>query len=199
MAALDRRHRQAQDRLGQTLQAGLMGALMALPDPDTDQARAAYAAFAVRMVGGAQRRSADLAIGYLARLSPPRVGAPASVTRALTGVTVHPDSPVATSPILRLLARLAQGEEELVARQAAGSYAGALGSGDRQAAERGGLTEGARAGSRPVRGWRKELGPGACDWCIQIASSGGRYRAPETVPFHDRDHCGVAPVFADDQ
>lgn len=198
MAALDRRHRRAQDRLGQTVQAALMGALGGLPDPGSDTSKAVYAAFAVRMVGGAQRRSADLAIGYLAQLSPPS-GAPASVGRALAGVTVTSQSPVATSPILRLLSRLAEGDEESVARRAAGSYAGALGSGDVHAAERGGLSEGARAGTRPVRGWRKELGPGACDWCVEIASSGGRYGAPESVPFHERDHCGVAPVFADDQ
>jgi hypothetical protein len=197
MAALDHRHRRAQQRLAETLQAGLMGAMLALPEPDSDASRAAYAAFAVRLVGGAQRRSADLAIGYLARLSPPPVGAPASVARALEGVIVHPESPVATSPILRLLARLAEGDEEPDARRAAGSYAGGLGSGDVQAAERGGLSEGARAGGRRVRGWRKELGPGACGWCIEIAAGGGRYRAPETVPFHERDHCGVAPVFDD--
>src|SRR3954466_2837877 len=75
MAALDHKHRQAQHRLAETLPAGVMGAMLALPEPGSDASRAAYAAFAVRLVGGAQRRSADLAIGYLARLSPPPIGA----------------------------------------------------------------------------------------------------------------------------
>jgi hypothetical protein len=174
--------------------------LLGLQDPGTDEAATAYATAAARYVGGGQRRSAQLAIGYLNVLSPPPAGAqPASVDRALHGTLVGLDSPVATSPLLRLLARLADGDEELVARQAAGSYAGALATGDMQAAQRGGLAEGARVGGRKVRGWRKELSADPCEWCINIASGGGRYRHPDTVPFHQRDHCGVAPVFADQE
>jgi hypothetical protein len=175
----------------------LMGVLAGLQDPDTELAQATYAAVAARLVGGMQRRSATFAITYLAQLSPPAPGTVASLDRALDGALVTAGSPVATSPVLRLLARLSEGDDEPVARQAAGSYAGALATGDLQAAQRGGLEEGARAGGRRVRGWRKELAPGACEWCVMIASGGGRYRQPDTVPFHQRDHCGVAPVFAD--
>ena len=100
--------------------------------------------------------------------------------------------------MLRLLARLQDGDEEPLARQAAGSYAGELGTGDVQAAQRGGLDEAARAGTRRIRGWRKELGPEPCEWCVTIASGGGRYHRADTVPFHARDHCGVAPVFDDE-
>lgn len=174
-----------------------MGVLMGLQDPDSEQAQLTYATLATRLVAGAQHRSATFAIAYLHTLSPPAPGSPpASVDRALADALVTPGSPVATSPVLRLLARLAEGDEEPVARQAAGSYAGALATGDLQAAQRGGLTEGARAGQRRVRGWRKELSADACDWCTEIAAGGGRYHSPATVPFHERDHCGVAPVFA---
>ena len=84
---------------------------------------------------------------------------PPTTERALDGIAVTPASPVARSPVLRLLARLKEGDDELVARHSAGSYAGELGSGDLQAAERGGLDEAARAGTRRIRGWRKELSP----------------------------------------
>lgn len=176
-----------------------MAVLMTLRDPGTDEAAAVYATQATRIVGGAQRGSARLAIGYMHLVSPQAPGTPALLDRALAGTLVTPDSPVATSPLLRLLARLAEGDEEPVARQAAGSYAGALATGDVQAAQRGGLEEGARAGARRIRGWRKELAPDPCEWCVTIAAGGGRYHSPDTVPFHQRDHCGVAPVFADQQ
>ena len=101
--------------------------------------------------------------------------------------------------MLRLLARLQDGDDELLARQAAGSYAGELGSGDLHAAERGGLDEAARTGTRRIVGWRKELSTEPCPWCVTIAAGGGRYRRADTVPFHARDRCGVAPVFADEQ
>lgn len=199
MATLDRRHRIAQQRLSGALQTALTGVLMTLPDPDSEQAAGVYAATAARLVGGAQHRSAGLAIAYLAGLSPPDPNVPAaSVDRALDGTLVTTASPVAHSPLLRLLARLAEGEEEALARQAAGSYAGALGTGDVQAAQRGGLQEGARAGQRRIRGWRKELSASPCPWCLEVASTTGRYKSPDTVPFHERDKCGVAPVFEDE-
>ena len=179
------------------LEAALMRLLLALPDPSTDAAFALYAREAARIVGGAQRRSATFAMAYLAQLSPPSpVREPPSADRALAGgVAVTLESPVARSPVLRLLARLADGDEEPLARRAAGSYAGELGTGDLHAATRGGLDEAARAGTRRIRGWRKELGPEPCPWCVTIASGGGRYHRAETVPFHPRDHCSVAPVF----
>lgn len=176
-----------------------MGLLVRLPDPSTDAAFELYAREAARLVGGAQRRSATFAMAYVAQLSPPSsVLEPPSPERALAGVAVTTSSPVARSPVLRLLARLKEGDAEPLARQAAGSYAGELGTGDLHAATRGGLDEGARAGTRQIRGWRKELGPEPCPWCVTIASGGGRYHRADTVPFHPRDHCSVAPVFADD-
>jgi hypothetical protein len=176
-----------------------MAMLARLPDPSTEQAFTLYAQAATRLVGGAQRRSATYAIAYLTQLSPPAPAAePPTVARALAGVVVTPESPVARSPVLRLLARLKEGDAEPLARHAAGSYAGELGTGDLHAAMRGGLDEAARAGGRAIRGWRKELSPEPCPWCVTIASGGGRYHRADTVPFHPRDHCGVAPVFADE-
>jgi hypothetical protein len=188
-----------QERLAETLEAALMGLLLRLPEPATEDAFERYARQAVRLVGGAQHRSATFAMAYVAQLSPPApLRPPPTTDRALAGTAVTAASPVARSPVLRLLARLKDGDDELVARQAAGSYAGALGTGDLHAAERGGLDEAARAGTRRITGWRKELSVDPCPWCVTIASGGGRYRRAETVPFHERDRCGVAPVFADE-
>jgi len=192
----DRRHRAAQERLSTALEAALLAMLMRLPEPSTDAAFALYAAQASRLVGGAQRRSASYAMAYVADLSPiGDTAQPPTLARALEGVAVTPESPVARSPVLRLLARLGEGDEETLARRAAGSYAGELGTGDLHAALRGGLDEAARAGDRRVRGWRKVLSPEPCPWCVTIASGGGRYHRADTVPFHARDHCSVAPVF----
>lgn len=176
-----------------------MGLLLRLPEPSSEEAFALYEREATRLVGGAQRRSAAFAMAYVAQLSPPStVLEPPTPERALAGVAVTAASPVARSPVLRLLARLKEGEEETLARRSAGSYAGELGSGDLHAAERGGLDEAARAGTRRIRGWKKELSPNPCPWCVTIASGGGRYHRADTVPFHPRDRCGVAPVFVDE-
>jgi hypothetical protein len=197
--AQDRRHRLAHERLSTALEHALMALLLRLPDPSSEAAFALYAAQSTRLVGGAQRRSATFAMTYLAQLSPPAATVePPSVDRALHGVAVTLESPVARSPVLRLLARLKDGDDEPLARRAAGSYAGELGTGDLHAAQRGGLDEAARAGTREIRGWRKELSPEPCEWCATIASGGGRYHRADTVPFHPRDHCGVAPVFFDE-
>jgi len=195
----DRRHRFVQERLSTALEAALMAVLLRLPEPSSDAAFGLYERHALRLVGGAQRRSASFAMAYVAGLSPPSpLTDPPSTERALAAVAVDAGSPVARSPVLRLLARLADGDDELVARRAAGSYAGELGSGDLHAAERGGLDEAARAGTRRIVGWRKELSPNPCPWCVTIASGGGRYRRADTVPFHPRDRCSVAAVFADE-
>ena len=161
-APQDRRHRFVQERLSTALEAALMALLVRLPEPSTETAFATYERHATRLVGGAQRRSATFAMAYVAQLSPPSpVAEPPTTERALDGVAVTLASPVARSPVLRLLARLKDGDDELVARQAAGSYAGELGTGDLHAAERGGLDEAARAGTRRIVGWRKELSPRA--------------------------------------
>ena len=189
-----------QERLSDALQAALMGLLLRLPEPSSDEAFESYARQALRLVGGAQHRSARFAMAYVAQLSPPVPTRPLPTTQRALGTTaVTPASPVARSPVLRLLARLKEGEEELLARRSAGSYAGELGSGDLHAAERAGLDEAADVGSRRIVGWRKELSTDPCPWCVTIASGGGRYRRAETVPFHARDRCGVAPVFANQE
>lgn len=199
MATAHQRHRVAQQRLTAAVQRGLMGVLLNLDEPSSERAAQVYAAVASRVVGGAQRRSAGGAIAYVASFAPlsTRAAGP-SLERALAGKLVDVTSPVATSPLARLLARLAEGDDEPVARQAAGSYAGALASGDLQAALRGGLDEGARASGGRIVGWRKELGPDACEWCATIAEGGARFSSAEAVPFHERDTCAVAPVFEDE-
>jgi hypothetical protein len=194
VAAADRAHRRAQTRLADQLQAALAALIGALPEPRAQTAMELYNRQAVRLVGGGQRRAAQLALAYVGRLVAADPGkAPASVGRALAEVAIDGESPVARSPVLRLWSLIDAGERVDQAREAAGSYAGALATGDLQAAERAALAEGARAGEREPIGWTKELSGDACDWCQSVAAD--VYRSPDEVPFHERDRCSVAPIF----
>jgi hypothetical protein len=194
MAALDQAHRQAQDNLAGAVSVRLQAILLAIPDIQTQEAMEAYSSQAARLVAGGQHRSAQLALAYVARLSPPAPGKlPPSVDRALRGKLVDTYSPVATSPMLKVWGLMEEGEEETVARQIGASHADGLSSGDLQVAQRSGLEEGARAGRRPIRGWAKQLSGGACEWCREVA--GQVFSAPDGVPFHQRDRCSVGPVF----
>ena len=92
------------------------------------------------------------------------------------------------------MAQLDAGVEELAAREAAASYAGALSSGDLQAGMRGGLGEAVRVAGKEPSGWRKSLSGDPCDWC-RLVGAERVYYAADRVPFHDRDSCGVAPVY----
>jgi hypothetical protein len=180
----------------------LKALIEALPEPEAQAAMDAYAPAAARVVAGGQHRSATLGMAYVGKIAPraPAKTAP-TVERALAGLLVDESSPVARSPVLRLWKRLGEGVDPAEAKREAAAYAEELGSNDLQAAERGGLQEGARASGRKVKGWRKVLSTSPCEWCRSIAgtagSSGqsGRYKQAETVPFHERDRCGVAPVF----
>jgi hypothetical protein len=195
VADLDRRHRLAQQALGERVGQTLAKVIVELPEPLEQEAMERYLARAVPVVAGGQRRAAALGIAYLRELSPPARGKlPPTVDRALSGQLVTADSPVATSPVLRLWGRVNEGDSLGVAQAAAASYAGALAIGDLQVAQRLGLEEGARAAEREVTGWAKELSGDACDWCQEIA--GQVYRSADAVPFHDRDRCAVAPAFA---
>lgn len=194
--AQDRRHRQAQHRLAQAVSSALGAVLVSLEEPESQEAMDRYSSEALLIVGGGQRKAAGFALAYVAGLSRPSGrGLPPSVERALEGKAVGSESPVVRSPVLHLWGRLAEGEELPLARQSAASYAGGLASGDLQTAERGGLEEGARAGERPLKGWSKELSAGACEWCREVARQ--VYRSSDSVPFHQRDRCAVAPVFDD--
>jgi hypothetical protein len=199
VAELDVRHRQAQRRLSGALTRSLAVLIAGLPDPTSQEAMELYSSESLRLVAGGQQQAAQLAIAYMTILSPPaRRRLPASTARALAGgVAVTPDSPVTRSPVLRLWERIEAGDELPVAQASASSYAGGLASGDLAVAERGGLNEGERAGSRPVRGYSKELSGAACDWCRSVA--GRVYRSADAVPFHQRDRCSVAPVFNDQE
>lgn len=166
--------------------------IRALPEPGEQRALDVYNLAAARLVGGAQRRSAQIAIAYLAALRAPV--RQASLERALEGVRVTRESPVARSPILRLWKLLDEGQEHAAAVIAAGTYASALCSGDLQAAQRGGLQEGAAASGARVQGWVKELSPTACEWCQTIGVD-QVYRSPDGVPFHANDTCSASPVF----
>ena len=196
MAELDRRHRFAQQALGERVGQALAKVIVELPDPEAQEAIERYLSRAVPLVAGGQRRAAALALAYVRKLSPPAPGKLVpTVDRAVAGHLVTAESPVATSPILRLWGRLNEGDSLETAQAAAASYAEALATGDLQVAQRLGLEEGARAGAREVQGWSKELSGEACDWCQEIA--GQVYRSADAVPFHDRDRCAVAPAFAD--
>lgn len=192
----DRAHRLAQQRLSDAVERRLAALLLALPDPREQRAMDAYNAVAAPTVAGGQRQAAQLAIGYLAAVAPPTKAA--SLDRALDGVLVNAASAVARSPVLRLWSLLDDGLDEREAREAAGSYAGGLATNDLKVAQYGGLEEGARVSGGRVRGWRKEVHPGCCEWCRVVSGeSVGRvkvYKRADTVSFHDRDRCSAAPV-----
>lgn len=186
-------HRVAQQRLAHVVRDSLARLVYALPDVDEQAAMDAYTPAAVSIVTGGQRQSATFAFAYMRALIPPARGRAApTIERALIGRLVTVDSPVARSPVLRMWARIAEGEERAVARQAAASYANALASGDLQAAQRGGLEEAARATGKRTR-WRKHLNPASCEWCRKVGGE-RTYASPDKVPFHERDECSVAPV-----
>jgi hypothetical protein len=194
MAALDQRHRQAQIRLAGTVSARLAAILTTIPEIQSQQAMETYSGEAARLVAGGQHRSAQLALAYVIKLSPPAPGKlPPTVDRALQGKLVDTYSPVATSPMLKVWGLMAEGEEEALARAAGASHADGLASGDLQVAQRSGLEEGARAGARPIKGWAKQLSGSACEWCREVA--GQVFSDPDSVPFHQRDRCSVGPVF----
>jgi hypothetical protein len=202
MSKADQAHRVAQERLAAETSRRLSALIAALPEPEQQAAMELYAPQAARLVAGGQHQSAKFSMAYVGRLAPRARGqAPPTIERALTGTLVDESSPVARAPVLRLWKRLGEGVELEEAKREAASYAEELSSGDLQAAERGGLTEGARASGKRIKGWRKVLSSSPCEWCRAVAgtagSSGqsGRYKAAENVPFHPRDHCGVAPVF----
>lgn len=189
-------HRRAQARLADRVSLALAGLIVGLPDPTGQEALELYAPLAARVVSGGQDRSARYALAYVAQLAPrSRTKSAPTTARALEGVLVTAASPVARSPILRLWQIVGDGESLEEAQRQASSYARGLATGDLQAAQRGGLTEGARASAKDVQGWRKVLSADACDWCRKIADGGGRYRSADSVPFHARDECSVAPVF----
>ena len=153
-----------------------------------------YVRAAVPIVGGGQQAAARLALAYMGQVAP---GRGASLERATRGVLVTAESPVARSPILRVWGALAEGVELPDALAQGGSYAGALASGDLQVAERSGLTEGARATGREITGWRKQLSADPCPWCVKVGAE-RVYNSAESVPFHERDSCGVSPVLEEE-
>ena len=193
---LDVQHRRAQRFVAEATSSALASLIASLPDPESQEAMELYAPNAARIVSGGQDRSARFAIAYVGKLVPrSRTKSPPTSARALADVLVTTESPVARSPMLRLWGTLADGEALEEARRRASSYAEELATGDLQSATRAGLEEGARASAKRVRGWKKELSADACSWCRKIADGGGRYHSPDSVPFHARDHCSVAPVF----
>jgi hypothetical protein len=159
----------------------------------------AYNRRAYLIVAGAQVRSAQVAIAYMSLVVPfdrTRPTPTAASAIAAAGVAVTAASPVARSPILRLWHLIDDGAGEAEAKLAASSYADELASTDLHVAQRAGLESGARAGHRRIDGWRKDLSADACDWCRLVA--GRTYRSADSVPFHSRDNCSVAPVLEEE-
>jgi len=194
MARADRAHRAAQRALDDRTGAKLGDLLRALEDPMTQAAFDAYNVASAAVVGGAQRRAAQLAIAYVATQVPTRPKRPPSAARALAGVVVSRTSPVTRSPILRVWGKVGEGLAVAAAIENAAAYAATLASNDLQVAQRGGLDEGASASGAKIIGWRKELSDDACDWC-QTVGEDSVYSSPDGVPFHANDECSVAPVF----
>lgn len=192
MARADREHQRAQLRLAHATRAAVYALLAAITLDRTPLVRQAYALQNSRIIAGGQHQSVMFAFAYMAALAAPTT--PPLVDRALEGRLTTPETPSAIVGLLRLWNLLDHGTPEAEARAQAGSYAGGLASGDLLSAQRGGLDEGARASGRRVR-WRKQLSADPCEWCAMIASGGARYHSADSVPFHQRDRCTVAPEF----
>jgi hypothetical protein len=191
--ASDRAHRLAQKQLDALAGRSLTSLLASLDaEPGNQTAMDTYNLASLRVVGGLQRRSAQLAFAYVRTISAPT--RPPSLNRALEGVAVDDQSPVTRSPVLRLWREVGQGIERAAAVQTASAYAATLASNDLAVAERGGLAEAGDAADMPIRGWRKELAANACEWCILVGAE-RIYNEADTVPFHANDECSVAPVF----
>jgi hypothetical protein len=191
----DRAHRLAQKRLDELTGRTLAQLLASLRNPVEQVAMDTYNVAATRVVGGAQRRSAQLSFVYVGALMPQQ-RAP-SMRRALAGVVVTRDSPVTRSPVLRLWREVGRGVELALAVQTASAYAATLASNDLQAAQQSGLAEAGSASGQKIVGWRKELADDACEWC-QMVGAERIYSSADSVPFHANDECAVAPVFADE-
>ena len=186
-------HRRAQTALDLRVGDRLAKMIAALPAPREQGSMDAYNRASFHLVAGGQHRAGQLALAYLARIAP--FSRPAQLTAALASILVTPESPVTRSPILRLWSALAEGSELAEAVAVAGSYAYQLSSNELQVAQRAGLEEGAHASGEEIVGWRKELSPDCCDWCVLVGED-RVYHSPDTVPFHERDSCGVTPVLA---
>jgi hypothetical protein len=191
MARADRAHRAAQTKLRDATSERLASMLFALPEPRAQKSFDAYNAAAAKLVGGSQRRSAQLSIAYVTIGQ--RTVRPPSPARAISGVVVSRESPVTRSPMLRLWHEIDKGIETAIALQLAAGVAQRLASGDLQVAERAGLEEGAQSTGQRIVGWTKELSDDACPWCIEVAE--GRYSSADAVPFHENDKCSVTPIF----
>ena len=200
MAVAADTHRRVQRRLDDVTGAKLAAMIAVLDDPTSQEGMDAYNVASARVVGGAQHRSARLALAYMA--SRRAFADTPDVARALAPVLVTRESPVTRSPILRVMGLVGEGTAVAEAVAQAGAYARTLVSNDLQVAERAGLGEGARVSGEEIVGWRKNLAPGACEWCRKVSgasSAGGRlrvYSSPDRVPFHAHDSCSVEPVFA---
>lgn len=191
----DRAHRLAQKRLDELTGRTLAQLLASLRNPVEQVAMDTYNVAATRVVGGAQRRSAQLSFAYVGALTPPK--RPPSIARALAGVVVTRDSPVTRSPVLRLWREVGRGVELALAVQTASAYAATLASNDLQVAQQSALAEAGSASDQKIIGWRKELADDACEWC-QTVGAERIYSRADTVPFHANDECAVSPVFADE-
>lgn len=203
-ARTDAQHRIAQNRLDAQVGRQLGAILQAIPDPLTQAAFDTYAVAAAKTVAGGQRRSAELSFAYVGQLAKRPTAAATKptrapvVARALKGVLVTRDSPVARSPMLRIWGMAATGSPLESAIANAAAYAATLASNDLAVAERGGLDEAAAASGERIVGWRKDPDGDACDWCYAVAGD-TLYGAAESVPFHANDRCGISPVFADEE
>lgn len=195
MTRADQLHRQAQKTLQDQVGSAVARTLLTVTLDRSEQVRDVYRHGTARLVSGGQLAAAQLATAYLAAYVPS--ARPVDLPRALEPVAMTVDSPGAVVGLLRLWSLLDKGVPEPQARTEAAGMAANLARGDMQAAQRAGLKEAARAAGRKPR-WRKELSPGACEWCQEIAAQGAVYPDAETVPFHNSDSCGVAPEFEEE-
>lgn len=140
------------------------------------------------VVSAGQNRAIDIQLAYLGQ----RLGRPVRFDRATLLALAEVDL---TEPFYAL-GRILNGGGSLTEAVASGlARAEALGETSVQWAARAASTAADESDDRIV-GWTRTLGPGSCEWCVQV--SGQRYRSAESASFgHQRCSCGVDPIIGD--
>jgi hypothetical protein len=195
---LDAIHRQAQNRLQAAVRGSVAGMLSVVTLDRSDVVRTGYATATARVVNAGQWQAARLAAAYVGTYAP--LVHDLDLARVLADRQLSPESDMALVGILRLWHLLDDGLGEVDARASAGEYAGGLAETDLQATSRVALDEAALAAEREPR-WRLEPDPGACEWCLFVASTGARYLSAESVPIphspggkHPGGACNCVPA-----
>lgn len=184
--ALTRRRQDLLARLRATTSSELGRRWKSLRSYDEAQQRR-WIEIARPVVAAGQGRAIDVQIAYLVA----RLGEEIDFDRADLLALAEVDL---TEPFLALARSLAAEGDLDAAVESGFLRAQGLGESSVQWAARAAST--AVEGDDRIVGWRRTLGRGSCEWCIQVSAQ--RYRSAESASFgHQRCSCGVDPIIGD--